>query len=1088
MPQNSFYTNKDSLLSDIINGIIPKSEAVDILVGYFFFSGYHLICKGLEEKNLRILVGLDVDANIAKSIRVIDRLSSNTLTLGQLREEYYNQFVFLFNNTDFLDSEEKQKSFTLFYNKIKDGSLEIRKTEEPCHAKMYIFDYSDDFNENGEDPGNVITGSSNLSYSGLEGRVEINARFKDKQHHIDAKNIFNELWNKSVPIVDKDSLPEWEDKVIKHLWYEKLYSPYLMYIRVIQEYFNIPSDENILTPYDITDGRFANLKYQTDAVQLSLKSIKDHNGVIIADVVGLGKSIIASTVARNLQLRTFIIAPPHLVSQWETYMAEFGFNAIVYSSGKIQKALEKFKEIAKPDEQFLIVIDEAHRFRNENTEDYSRLHELCSNNKVALLTATPFNNRPADIYSLLKLFQIPNKSTLKTVENLGDAFRDLISKYKKLEADKRNGTKTDKAIKKEAERIAAHIRSIINPLVIRRSRLDLLQIPAYKEDMKRQGIEPLIPQDPQELNYNLSEEQMELYVNTLDLIADTEDKKDGKTRFKSARYRPVTYVKSGMEDKLKKHLEDRTGYEYNMLIGRQKNVALFMRKLLVQRFESSVDAFRKSLDSMIKSGEAMISWIESKKEIPVYKKGSLPDPDDFYETNDDGIEEIVNAFDVYEQKGLFTIPMEFISGDFVDDVKADIKLLKKIKEEWFGEEDIIRFDPKLDGFKALLEKHRKKDPNRKIVVFSAFADTVNYLEEELKKGGNPLRVMKHTSSDASNNVNKDIIRKNFDAGLSASLQQNEYDILIATDAISEGYNLHRAGEIINYDIPYNPTRVIQRIGRINRINKKVFDELYIYNFFPSEIGEAETRTKEISTLKMSMIHAIMGEDTKTLTKDEEVKNFFVERYHEELDKTETKSWDTDYRILLDQLKGTPLYNEAISLPYRVRIARRIKKSESGVVIFGKKGNDFIFKLSDGKKLKLLSAEDGLKLFSASLEEEAFKVTEKFDEIYQNLKARLFANEAKGKKEPHLHKASDKIKLIKDYNLIDRAYVADLEKVAKADGLSGYEIRYIAKISKQNIHKLPEVISHSYLLRKLEMMDSIEAGEETLILTEQILPV
>lgn len=93
----------------------------------------------------------------------------------------------LFNNSDFLDSEEKQKSFTLFYNKIKDGSLEIRKTEEPCHAKMYIFDYDDIHNEQGEDPGNVITGSSNLSYQGLEGRTEINVRLKDKQNHIDAK-------------------------------------------------------------------------------------------------------------------------------------------------------------------------------------------------------------------------------------------------------------------------------------------------------------------------------------------------------------------------------------------------------------------------------------------------------------------------------------------------------------------------------------------------------------------------------------------------------------------------------------------------------------------------------------------------------------------------------------------------------------------------------------------------------------------------------------------------------------------------------------------------------------------------------------
>src|SRR3712207_8299314 len=100
-------------------------------------------------------------------------------------------------------------------------------------------------------------------------------------------------------------------------------------------------------------------------------------------------------------------------------------------------------------------------------------------------------------------------------------------------------------------------------------------------------------------------------------------------------------------------------------------------------------------------------------------------------------------------------------------------------------------------------------------------------------------------------------------------------------------------------IPYNPTRVIQRIGRINRINKKVFDNLYIYNYFPTEIGESETRTKEISTLKMAMIHAIMGEDTKALTSDEECTAFFRDRYRAEIEHSETESWDTPYRRFLE---------------------------------------------------------------------------------------------------------------------------------------------------------------------------------------------
>lgn len=1073
-------------MSEIIQGILPKTDAVDILVGYFFFSGYYLLSQGLANKKLRILVGLDVDTNSSKSIQVINTLSENKLSLGQLREKYYLEFVHLFNNSDFLDSEEKQKSFTLFYNKIKDGSLEIRKTEEPCHAKMYIFDYDDIHNEQGEDPGNVITGSSNLSYQGLEGRTEINVRLKDKQNHIDAKKIFNELWEMSVPVVDQDTLPAWEDKVIKHIWYEKLYAPYLMYIRVLYEYFNIPSKDNILTPYDITEGRYTNLKYQTDAVQLALNAIYNHNGVIIADVVGLGKSIIASTIARNLRLRTIIVAPPHLVRQWEVYKDEFGFNASVFSAGKIETALNHFKEIARSGEQFLIIIDEAHRFRNEYIKDYSLLHDLCSNNKVVLLTATPFNNRPNDIYSLLKLFQIPNKSTLRTVENLGESFRELIATYKDMEKAKREKRMTDEEIKKEAERIASSIRSIINPLVVRRSRIDLMEIPVYKEDLHIQSIMPVIPDDPQELNYELSESQLKLYLRTLDLIAESEHNDDGITRFKSARYQPVAYAIKEKIEELTKYLEKRTGVEYRMLVGRQKNVSSFMRKLLVQRFESSVYAFRQSLGFMIQSAENLLTWIEKSGEIPVFKKGGLPDVEDFYEITDDGVKEIYDAFELYEQKGLFTIPRRFISEEFMEDVKSDIALLKKIREEWFGADDSIKFDPKLDEFKRILSEHRKKDPKRKIVVFSAFADTVDYLGETLQKAGNPLRVMKYTSGDASSS-NKEKIRSNFDAGVRKELQQDDYDILIATDAISEGYNLHRAGEIFNYDIPYNPTRVIQRIGRINRINKKVFEHLHIFNFFPTEVGEAETRTKEISTLKMAMIHAIMGEDTKALTKDEEVQSFFAERYRRELSKTETASWDTPYRRLLDQLKGTDLYKEALLIPHRARIARHTGKPRYGVMMFGKKGNDFVFKIASGNEITMLSAEEALSLFEAQQNEPPFAVDESFDASYPFLKSKLFSGVDKQRRDPRLLEALAKIKLIRESNILDKAYVDDLLTVAQADGLSGYEVRHLTNIKKNEIVELPKLISHAYLLRKLETMASVESGEESLILTEQILP-
>lgn len=425
---SSFITNKEKFLSDIINGILPKTDAVDILVGYFYYSGYMQLSENLKDKQIRILVGLDIDLHISKHIREVEAIRNEFISRNIIKEEYYKQFVHIFNDSDFLDTAEKLEQFKMFYGKILDGTLEIRKTLDPCHSKMYLFAYNDLMNEGGELPGVLITGSSNLSYQGLKGRLELNARFNDKQDYEEGKKLFDELWESSVVVASKDNLDEWNNKVMARIWYDKIYSPYLMYVRVLKEYFNIPTSENLLTPYDITEGRYSNLRYQTDAVQMAINALNNHNGAIVADVVGLGKSVIASTIARNLRLRTIIVCPPHLYKQWEGYRDEFGFTASVFSAGKIEDAVLHYQELVKDGEQFLIIIDEAHRFRNEYTQDYALLHNLCFGNKVLLLTATPFNNQPADIYALIKLFQIPTNSTLKTVENLGASFKDLINK------------------------------------------------------------------------------------------------------------------------------------------------------------------------------------------------------------------------------------------------------------------------------------------------------------------------------------------------------------------------------------------------------------------------------------------------------------------------------------------------------------------------------------------------------------------------------------------------------------------------------------------------------------------------------------
>ena len=524
--------------------------------------------------------------------------------------------------------------------------------------------------------------------------------------------------------------------------------------------------------------------------------------------------------------------------------------------------------------------------------------------------------------------------------------------------------------------------------------------------------------------------------------------------------------------------------ELNLLLGRQANVAKFMRRLLVRRFESSEYAFRKSLEYMIESSKHILKWIETTDKVPIYKKGNLPDVEDLYGTDDDGNESVTDLYEKYEKKGFFEIESKYLKKEeFIADINADKKLLENILEQWFGNNQHIAIDPKLDSFKQILTEQITKEPKRKIIVFTEFADTANYLGQALQSFGLP--VFKYTSADA-NTTNKAVINANFNAGEKKAFQKDDYKILVATDAISEGYNLHRAGTIINYDIPYNPTRVIQRIGRINRVNKKVFDQLFIYNYFPTDVGESETRTKEISTLKMAMVHAIMGEDTKALTKDEEIQSYFLEQYRRESAASEEASWDNRYLVFLNSMKGTPDYDEAIQMPHRAKTGRSVDKPNKGVLLFGKKGDDFVFKIGNGDgSIHQLTAEEAIGLFEAIPSEEPKPLSEAFDSIYQTTKSHLFQSDSQDKNEKQRIEALQKIKVMMTKKALPADYLKDLKKVIENDGLVGYELRFINKLKPSEYAKLPEQIDNYYISRIIETYNHVDDGEESIILAEEL---
>lgn len=1087
--QNSGEQN----LSQIINNLLPsKTKAMDFLVGYFYFSGVEEIYKNIGDKPMRILVGLDMDHDILKKTNEFDfyaeqRRSSNK----EIREDFYESLVNLFNQTGYFESDKQAAAFKIYFEKIKNGTLEIRKTKDPSHAKMYIFDYKDELTEGGVTPGTVITGSSNFTYSGLQTNNEINVRFHGKPEYDDAKAIFENLWATSIPVVDKDRIEEFEQGVMKHIWFEQTPTPYLLYLRILYEYFNIDSSKQIKTPSEITDGGFMNLKYQEDAIRMALETIEAHNGVIVADVVGLGKSIIGATVARNLDLRTIVIAPPHLVQQWNDYTYDFNVNAKVYSRGNLERVLEEYRASSRKGEQRLIIIDEAHAYRNEYTRDYAILHEICQGNKVMLLTATPFNNRPEDIYSMVKLFQIPTKSTLQTVNNLGAEFAHWIAYYKKMKTQQRKHEISEPELKLTIDSVGREIRKIIEPLVIRRSRIDLEKIPAYKEDLEIQNIKFPKVNPPKPEGYDLGNLE-DLYRYTLNRIAPKVDDKrqeddilENGASFVAARYQPLVYYKAEHYKDVMKIIQE-AGFDENLFEYSQRNLAAFMRTLLVRRFESSQYAFKVSLNAMLRNCVNIQHWINKLGFVPVYKKGDLPDVAQMYESNEDGtqllfISELEDMIDKLQDKGMVKIPKDYLKDDFFKALQSDIEILSALKEKW---DDVSNDnDPKLEEFIKILRKKLKEDPSRKIVVFSQFADTVDYLGKKLQDAGLP--VFSYTSGKASR-TNKRIIMQNFDAGMRPEEQRNDYQILVATDAISEGYNLHRAGTIYNYDIPYNPTRVIQRVGRINRVNKKVFDELYIYNYFPSAIGEKETRTKEIATLKMAMIHAIMGEDTRYLTDDEELNNYFEEQYKRAMESSEEESWDTPYRAKLHQLINTEDMQRALELPLRSKVRRMTTFEDSGIIAFAKKGNDYVFKFGkDEKNIVSMDPKQAFEIIEAKKAEPGYSLTAHFNKLFDAIKVNLFVHESQGESEKTKREALEKVRIIMNSNILDKEYLEDLIAVIKMDGIAGYSLREINKMKTADFPTLPNKISYEYVQSVLHNFDNISHGKEILIAAEEI---
>ena len=1090
----SIIDNRNKTMLDSLKNSLKQAERVDILTAFFYFSGFNALAEELKDKKIRILVGNTIDpdaiAELCNAVKDTPDESLETyavrgykrLNNSQKKSYYIDSFVELFNKSslsDEFDSTDSQAIFKMFLDKIADGTLEIRLTAAPNHAKAYILTNMYEYSCFGDQKGVVFTGSSNFTYNGLRGQGEMNERFSDNNKYEEYSESFENLWNdsKSIDVCVKEGNQDFINELKKKLWIFAKPTPYQIFIRILFELYASLESNVVKSPYEITDGKFSNFKYQLDAIKYGVDCINKNNGVIIADVVGLGKSVIASAIAYNLDMkRTVIIAPPHLVEQWNNYQQDFGLRGVrVCSSGKIEELYNTYAADPNP---ILYIIDEAHRYRNELSEAYQWLHQLTrsnADNKVVLLTATPYNNRPQDLFALVKLFQTPSRSTIRSVDNLGVRFHALIAQYNSLEKEGKNGLTLE--IKDKLSQLSKELRILIDPVMVRRSRIDLQEIKEYAEDLKIQGIQFPKVVGPKLIEYDLAEIRP-LYLHTLDLLSN---------KFICARYNPSSYLVN--YEAFMKQYGELFG-EMNIQLS-QKNLAMFIKRLLVMRFESSKAAFKATLTSILTSYENILKWWE-KGYVPIKKSGYLSEPDDMeiQETLDEisSIDELGLDLNKIKKKA---IPIEkaLFREDFIKAVESDIKLLKQIYTEWF-ESDDIGIDPKYNAIKQQIEESLEENTNRKIVVFSTFADTAAYVKDHLERDG--FRVLLYTGG--ASQIDRNIVRCNFDASCKLSDQANDYDIIVATDALSEGFNLNRAGVIINYDIPYNPTRVVQRIGRINRINKKMFDSIYIYNCFPTDIGEENTLIKGISTLKMLLINNIVGSDTKTLTPDETLQSYFKRRYDEADEENNDRSWDNEYRNIYNSIKhNMDLVDEIYGIPERARIVRKGRK-EACAVSFAKRGENTLFAIAypDVPQAKIVPADQILDLFSADYEEKGYEYDDELDKKFQILRDEIRKPYPKVRLDKRKGEALDKLQQLLAICPAEKDYITDLIDVIKTyDDLSDGELKYLAAlvVRKNNVDEvvveLKQKIPVHYIIQIKTRVEAIDSQAEIIMFTEDL---
>jgi HKD family nuclease/superfamily II DNA or RNA helicase len=867
MPAHDIIDNRNEKLGDHLNEMLGSCDRARFAVGYLFLSGLTSLAKRLLNLNeLRLLIGNTSNREtvemLAEGYRRLDlaaeeverQIYPKRTEAGKMAQETAGN---LRNSVELMDqTDEAEELIAGLIQMIQDKRLKVRVyTKGRLHSKAYICDYGKVFDSVGQEVprherGIAVVGSSNLTLAGLTHNTELNVIVQGNQNHQELVRWFDDLWKEALEF-DETLIQE-----LKKSWAGAQVRPYDIYMKtlfsLVKDRLEGEEEQELLWDDDI----FRKLaSFQKVAVRQSVQMIRDFGGGFVSDVVGLGKSYIGAAIVKHFErtdhARPLIVCPAALKEMWERYNEVYQLNARVLSMGYLREddndgVTKLLKDFHYKDRDFVLV-DESHNLRHPDTQRYKVVQTfLSTGRRCCFLTATPRNKSAWDVYHQIKLFHQDDRTNLPIdPPNLKEFFKLIERGEKKLPNLLANIL---------VRRTRNHILRWYGFDAKTHETVDPSRFQEYLDGNRKAyvlvgGKHQFFPKRQlQTITYSIEDTYQGLYQQLRGYLGKSRKGKPAK-----ATAGELTYARYGLWHYVNSEKQKKEPYVSLHRAG--ANLRGLMRVLLFKRFESSVYAFQETIRRLIKIHGSFLKSLN---------EGFVPAGEE--------AQHILYGSDTLEEAdimdALAAVSQRYDAKDFDTDalsenISHDIMLLKNVQK--LVAPITPEKDAKLQTLKARLATKPLKVAKR--LIFTQYADTAKYLYANLNPGDRFPDVEVIYSGDKSKARVVGRFAPKANPEYRFPKGETELMTVIATDVLAEGLNLQDCDNIINYDLHWNPVRLIQRFGRIDRIGSE-HELIFAYNFLPEAGIDKNLGLKEKLHNRIQEIHDTIGEDSQILDETE----------------------------------------------------------------------------------------------------------------------------------------------------------------------------------------------------------------------------